>query len=194
MVHDEVMADTTAPEIQQPRTAVSAVTKLPPLPKGASVHSSLVSARAPSTHRAHRFYVNPKSPFRSITTRVRKQLDKILRTASSLDPQAPTTKLAKRSTMSVAARTHNLQRDPGNSGIGLETAREVVVLGTGRAIEKVVHVAAFFRGQPDCDVTLRTASVRAVDEITVEGDEHEGSPEQRRARMVSCLEAHIRLK
>ena len=126
---------------------------------------------------------------------MRKQLDKILRTASSLDPQAPTTKLAKRSTMSVGARTYHLQRDPADSGIGLETAREVVVLGTGRAIEKVVHVAAFFRGQPDCDVTLRTASVRAVDEVIVEGDgEHEGSMEQRGARMVSCLEVHIRLK
>lgn len=161
---------------------------------GASVHSSLVSARAPSTHKAHRLYVNPRTPFRSITTRVRKQLDKILRTASSLDPQAPTTKLAKRSTMSVAARTYNLQRDPADSGIGLETAREVVVLGTGRAIEKVVHVAAFFRGQPDCNVTLRTASVRAVDEVIVEDDEQEGSTEQRRRRMVSCLEVHIRLK
>lgn len=153
-----------------------------------------MSARAPSTHTAHRLYVNPRTPFRSVTTRVRKQLDKILRTASSLDPQAPTARLARRSTLSVAARAHTLQRDPGASGIGLETAREVVVLGTGRAIEKVVHVAAFFRGQPDCDVTLRTASLRAVDEVIVEGGEHEGGTEQRRARMVSCLEAHIRLK
>lgn len=67
------------------------------------------------------------------------------------------------------------------------------MLGTGRAIEKVLSVAAFFQGQKDCEVRLRTTSVPAVDEVLAGGDDNAGEREEARARMVSCLQVHIRL-
>ncbi|KAK6821387.1 hypothetical protein PG995_002975 [Apiospora arundinis] len=164
--------------------------KLPPIPKGATVHRNLIGPRQPSTNKAFRLYVNPKTPFRSITTRVRKQLNKILRTASSTNPQASTAQIAKRS-FDLHRRVQALQHTAG-SGIGLEDSREVIVLGTGRAIEKVLSVAAFFQGQKDCEVKLRTTSVPAVDEVLA-GGENSGEREETRSRMVSCLQVHIRL-
>ncbi|KAK7915315.1 hypothetical protein PG985_013018 [Apiospora marii] len=172
--------------------ATTTHTKLPPIPKGATVHRNLIGPREPSSSKAFRLYVTPKTPFRSITTRVRKQLDKILRTVSAVNPhQAATAQVAKRSS-DLSRRVRALQQS-GGSGIGLETSREVVVLGTGRAIEKVLSVAAFFQGQKDCEVRLRTTSVPAVDEVLAGGDENAGEREEARARMVSCLQVHIRL-
>ncbi|KAK8104868.1 uncharacterized protein PG998_011901 [Apiospora kogelbergensis] len=165
--------------------------KLPPIPKGATVHRNLIGPRQPSTSKAFRLYINPKTPFRSITTRVRKQLNKILRTASAVNPQASTAQIAKRG-FQLDRRIHALQHTAG-SGIGLEDGREVIVLGTGRAIEKVLSVAAFFQGQKDCEVRLRTTSVSAIDEVLAGGDDNAGEREEARARMVSCLQARIRL-
>ncbi|KAK7985882.1 hypothetical protein PG996_004873 [Apiospora saccharicola] len=175
-------------------TATTTHTKLPPIPKGATVHRNLIGPREPSNSKAFRLYITPKTPFRSITTRVRKQLDKILRTVSGVNPhQAATSQIAKRSS-DLSRRVRALQQT-GGSGIGLETAREVVVLGTGRAIEKVLSVAAFFQGQKDCEVKLRTTSVPAVDEVMANGgaENNAGEREEARARMVSCLQVHIRL-
>ncbi|KAK8074396.1 hypothetical protein PG997_009059 [Apiospora hydei] len=195
----------TAAQIQLPgddnklATPATTHTKLPPIPKGATVHRNLIGPRQPSTSKAVRLYITPKTPFRSITTRVRKHLDKILRTASTANPhQSATAQIAKRS-FGLDRRVNALQQTAG-SGIGLEGGREVVVLGTGRAIEKVLAVAAFFQNQKDCEVRLRTASVPAVDEVLAaaggdgDGDENNsGEREEARARMVSCLQVHIRL-
>lgn len=127
---------------------------------------------------------------------MRKQLDKTLRTASSTNARATTGKLAAR-TLPLSARVAALQSAEG-SGIGLEDAGEVVVAGTGRAIEKVVNVAAFFRGQGDCVVTLRTGSVGAVDEVGGQEGEDDGlgweEAKETRTRMVSSLEVAIRLR
>jgi ribonuclease P/MRP protein subunit POP7 len=105
-----------------------------------------------------------------------------------------TSQLARKS-LPLSARIQTIQNSQG-SGIGLENAREVVVIGTGRTIEKVVNVAAFFQGQGDCDVRLNTGSMGAVDEI-MEQDEDDGGGGgigEMRERMVSCLEVSIRLK
>lgn len=163
-------------------------------PAGATVHHNLIGPREPSSSKAFRLYITPKTPFRSITTRVRKQLNKILRTASAVNPhQAATAQIAKRGASDLSRRVRALQQTHG-SGIGLETSREVVVLGTGRAIEKVLSIAAFFQNQKDCEVKLRTTSVPAVDEVLANGgNDNAGEREEARARMVSCLQVHIRL-
>ncbi|RYP42004.1 hypothetical protein DL767_000635 [Monosporascus sp. MG133] len=184
---------------QLPEKTAASVNKLPPIPKGSKVVKRRISERAPSTHSAHRIYINTKSPFRSVTARVRKQLDKNLRQASYAN-NAFTNKLAGRKHASLDERVRAIQRQQqggsssSTSGIGLEDAGEVLVLATGRAIEKAVNVASFFQKQRDCVVQLRTTSVGAVDDVIVEGDEEFPVGDETRKRMVSCLEVSIRLR
>jgi len=164
--------------------------------------------RAPSTHAAHRIYINPKSPFRSVTARVRKQLDKNLRQASSVNTSF-TNRLAGRKNASLDDRVRAIQRHHhqqnsstgGNHGtVGLENSGEVLVLATGRAIDRAVRVASFFQKQRDCIVQLRTSSIGAIDDVVAatRGEDDEDVPfgggEETRKRMVSCLEVSIRLR
>lgn len=155
--------------------------------------------RAPSTHSAHRIYINTKSPFRSVTARVRKQLDKNLRQASYANT-AFTNRLAGRKNASLDDRVRAIQKhQQQNNSTGLENSGEVVVLATGRAIEKAVGVASFFQKQRDCIVQLRTSSVGTVDDVVAaaEGDEEDvsfGGGDETRKRMVSCLEVSIKLR
>lgn len=92
--------------------------------------------------------------------------------------------------------------------------KEVVVLGTGRAIEKTLNVAAWFQRQPDCKVNLRTRSVAAVDDVVLgtgdeeskelDPDEADGEMEEggdgadvedyARVRKISCLEVAVWLR
>ncbi|RYP44781.1 hypothetical protein DL768_008792 [Monosporascus sp. mg162] len=172
---------------QLPEKTGASVNKLPPIPKGSKVVKRRISERAPSTHSAHRIYINTKSPFRSVTARVRKQLDKNLRQASYAN-SAFTNKLAGRKHASLDERVRAIQRQQqggssSTSGIGLEDAGEVLVLATGRAIEKAVNVASFFQKQRDCVVQLRTTSVGAVDDVIVEGDEEFPMGDETRKRM-----------
>ncbi|KAI1379905.1 Rpp20 subunit of nuclear RNase MRP and P-domain-containing protein [Hypoxylon crocopeplum] len=176
-------------------------TKLPAIPKGATVRRRPIPTRTSSTHSERRIYVTAKTPFRSVTARVRKQLDKNLRGASASN-KAFTNRLAGDKNASLDERIRAIQRHSSTStsskgsgsGIGLEHTGEVVVLGTGRAIQKVTEVALFFQKQTDCIVQLRTASVGAVDDIVQEGEGEWGGEGEERVRMMSCLEASIRLK
>ena len=106
-------------------------------------------------------------------------------------------------------------REEGKTGGGKE---EVVVKGTGKAISKVVSVAAWFQDEGNgkgVQVRLRTGSVGAVDDVVPvekkvkklkegKGDEAEGGgaedgdgeeedPETQ-VRRVSCLEVGISLR
>ena len=86
--------------------------------------------------------------------------------------------------------------DGGEKGEG-KRDEEVVIKGTGKAIEKVVRLAAWWQGQSDVKVTVRTASVGAVDDVVERGEgegEGEGMVEESRIRRVSCLEVGIRLR
>ncbi|KAI0883924.1 Rpp20 subunit of nuclear RNase MRP and P-domain-containing protein [Annulohypoxylon maeteangense] len=194
----EKMSDVPA---QVPEDANHPV-KLPAIPKGATVRRRPIPTRTPSTRASKRIYITPKTPFRSITARVRKQLDKNLREASSAS-NAFTNKLAANKGASLDERVRAIQRHSsqsakgsGNTGgtTGLENAGEVVVLGTGRAIQKVVEVALFFQKQNDCIVQMKTGSVGAVDDVIQEGDEEWGGEGEERVRMMSSLEASIRLR
>ncbi|KAI1761501.1 Rpp20 subunit of nuclear RNase MRP and P-domain-containing protein [Hypoxylon sp. FL1150] len=184
-------------EAHSPVPGDAARTKLPPIPKGSTVRRRPIPTRDPSTHASRRIYVTARTPFRSVTSRVRKQLDKNLRTASA-SAKAFTNKLASRKNASLDDRVRAIssQTRPGGNGIGvgLEDAGEIVVLGTGHAIQRVLEVALFFQKQADCIVQLKTGSVGAVDDVVEEGDEEWGGEGQERVRMMSSLEASIKLR
>ncbi|KAI1823770.1 Rpp20 subunit of nuclear RNase MRP and P-domain-containing protein [Xylaria intraflava] len=173
--------------------------KLPPIPKGTQVRKRPIpSGPVASTSSARRIHVSAKTPFRSVTSRVRKQLDKYLRQSAS-SRSAFTNKLSQKKNASLGERVRRIQEQSQNAttgglGLGLENAGEVLVIGTGRAIQKVTEVALFFQKQPDCVVQLRTGSVAAVDDlVSKEEDGLEGDVTER-ARMMSSLEASIRLR
>ncbi|KAH7037174.1 Rpp20 subunit of nuclear RNase MRP and P-domain-containing protein [Microdochium trichocladiopsis] len=175
-------------------TSSDGISKLPPLPQGTTLRKRMLPEHTASTRSVHRIHVSPKTPFRSITARVRKQLDKNLRQASS-STSVFANRLASRKHASLDERVRAIQRHAGDSGIGVESSGEVLVLGTGRAIEKVVVVAGFFQKQKDCVVRLRTTTIGAIDDVVAEGDEEEeGFQGDTRLRMLSALEVSIKLK
>lgn len=114
----------------------------------------------------------------SAVSRVRKQLDK------SLKGNVPSTR-----GMSLNQRVDLLHRDEGTKGGN----GEAVVLGTGKAIEKVLSVAAWFTEQSDCEVEVRTRTIGTVDDVVLEGDD-DGFGDESRVRKVSCLEVTVRLR
>lgn len=109
----------------------------------------------------------------AVVKRVRKRLDKAL-------VGGPMTK-----GMSLAKRVEALKKQdsPG-------TNPEVLILGTGKAIEKVLNVAAWFEDQNDCVVEVRTKTVGTVDDVVVDGDAEDES----RVRRMSALEVTVRLQ
>ncbi|KAI2604838.1 Rpp20 subunit of nuclear RNase MRP and P-domain-containing protein [Hypoxylon fragiforme] len=202
----------TEPVVEVPSQVAdnTAKPKLPAIPKGATVRRRPIPTRTPSTRAEKRIYITAKTPFRSVTTRVRKQLNKNLREASSSN-KAFTNRLAGNKGVSLDDRIRAIQRNATSSakksggivsgsgsgsgdGVGLEDAGTVVILGTGRAIPKVVEVALFFQKQTDCIVQLKTASVGAIDDVIQEGEEEWGGEGEERVRMMSSLEASIRLR
>lgn len=75
---------------------------------------------------------------------------------------------------------------------------EVVLKATGRAIEKVLGLGLYFKGQPDCMVRIRTGGVGVVDDIVAEhsdgdAEEEEDLPETR-VRRTSIVEVAVTLR
>lgn len=166
---------------------------------GATVRKRPVpSGPVASTNSAHRIHVSAKTPFRSVTARVRKQLDKYLRQSAS-SRTAFTNKLSQKKNASLGERIRRIQEQSqntttGGQGLGLENSGQVLVIGTGRAIQKVTEVALFFQKQPDCIVQLRTGSVAVVDDVVSRDDDGFEEDVTERARMMSSLEASIKLR
>jgi ribonuclease P/MRP protein subunit POP7 len=93
------------------------------------------------------------------------------------------------------------KRDGGGGG-----GEEVIVKGTGRAIEKVLALAAWFQDDAQSElgvrVVVRTGSVGAIDDVVPRDGKqnaeeavdnaHEG--DETRIRRVSCLEVGISLR
>ncbi|KAH6677624.1 Rpp20 subunit of nuclear RNase MRP and P-domain-containing protein [Halenospora varia] len=81
-----------------------------------------------------------------------------------------------------------------------EDREEVVLKATGKAIERLMGVAAWFiaeEGGAKYRVEVRTGSVGAVDDVVARGEgEEEGDVEveESRVRRVSCLEVGVRLR
>ncbi|KAI2632944.1 Rpp20 subunit of nuclear RNase MRP and P-domain-containing protein [Xylaria nigripes] len=179
--------------------AGATATKLSPVPKGTIVRKRPVpSGPVASTNSTRRIHVSAKTSLRSVTSRVRKQLNKYLRQSAS-SRNAFTNRLSQRKNASLGERVRRIQEQSqntttGGQGLGLENAGEVIVLGTGRAIQKVTEVALFFQKQPDCIVQLRTGSVAAVDDLIPQDEDGLEGDVTERARMMSSLEASIRLR
>lgn len=95
---------------------------------------------------------------------------------------------------SLASRIEGLERSAQASGAGSEGREkevEVLVTGTGRALEKVLGVAAWFEEQGDCLVEIKTGTVGTVDDVVDEDGEEE---EESRVRRMSSLEVVLKLK
>jgi len=100
---------------------------------------------------------------------------------------------------STTTKTPNPANPSASAGSEATTSKkgqEVILVGTGRAIEKVLSLGLFFQGQADCWVRVGTGSVGAVDDV-VGGEEEEGEGEgegETRVRRVSAVEVGVRLR
>lgn len=139
---------------------------------------------APLSPKQPIIYVATKSPFMGIVSKVRHALDK-----------APSSRSTKG--LPLAARMAALNSPGPSSADRLE--EEVLVRGTGRAMAKALHIAAWFGKQSEYAVSVRTMSLEAVDDVVVDDDgaAEEGgfaAEEESRARMVNCLEVGVSLR
>jgi ribonuclease P/MRP protein subunit POP7 len=69
---------------------------------------------------------------------------------------------------------------------------DVVLIGTGRAIQRTVELGAYFTRNKDYVVGARTRTLKAIDDVVMPEDVDE--EDQARVRFVSCLEVGIRWK
>lgn len=141
----------------------------------------LTRRQLPASSKTPVIYVSSNSPFMSVVRRTRKLLDKALRSNASA---------AKN--VSLHARVEALKRD---SGGGTARGAVVSVMGTGKAIEKTLHVASWFEQQGDCVVKIQTRTIATVDDVVTEdADDALGADNETRLRKVNCLEVAISLK
>lgn len=132
----------------------------------------------------------------SAVRRVEKLLDRSLRNATAAAPRNASlharVKALRRHadcSDSTAAATAD-DDDDAQDAVG---ATRVAVLGTGRAVEKTLGLAAWFEQRGDCVVGIKTGSVGAIDDIIVDDGEG-GVDEESRVRMTSCLEVVVSLR
>lgn len=112
----------------------------------------------------------------SAVKRVQKHLDKPLRNTPS------------RKHASLHSRVEALKKAGATTN---EDGVVVTVLATGKAIEKVTQVAAWFERKGEYVVKLQTGSVSALDDIKDEGSMFE---EETRVRQLSSLQVNISLR
>ena len=129
--------------------------------------------------------MSTRSPFMATITRIQKTL---LHSRSEARPAPKNANLESR----IAYLEKNV--DEG------QEQRRVTVVGTGRAIEKVVGVAGWFDDKPQFGVEMRTKSIAAVDDVVPVQDEDDDDDndegieeESSRVRRVSALEVTIAL-
>ncbi|KAJ9155245.1 hypothetical protein NKR23_g2100 [Pleurostoma richardsiae] len=178
--------------------------KAPRLPSGACKLTAIATlgykiqkrplnrrVRAPGSN-SNIVYVGTRSPFIGIVKSVRKALEN-----SPAGVRGQSTKGLPLNARIAALSAGGSARGGGGDESG-EGSPEVLVRGTGAAIEKTLHVAAWFNRQSEYKVALRTLSESTVDDVVKEGgDEDEGGfagEEDSRMRMLSCLELGIRLR
>lgn len=138
---------------------------------------------APLSPKQPIIYIATKSPFMGIVSKIRHALDK-----------APSSRSTKG--LPLAARMAALNA-PAPATDRLDD--EVLVRGTGRAMAKALHIAAWFGKQSEYVVSVRTMSLETVDDVVVDEDgaDDEGgfaADQESRARMVNCLELGISLR
>lgn len=134
----------------------------------------------------------------SLVKRVRKGLE----SRSSLSRQQSTKGLPLTARIAALDTTGGGgNKEGGGNGLGpVEDALDdVVLVATGRAIQKAVEVGCFFTRERDLMVLLRTRTVRGVDDVVRAEEEdggEDGSAEEEesgaRVRAVSCVEVGVR--
>lgn len=150
------------------------VRKLPPLPRGSRISKRPLSKPTPSaSHLSREIYVSSSAQLMSLVTRTRKILDASLRESSSSSLQSRVDALTE----------------------GRDRGQVVTLMGTGRAVEKALAVAAYFEQQGEYRVNVKTKTVGTVDDVVAKGDGEDGDGEDgSRVRRVSCLAVEVRLK
>ncbi|KAG9241600.1 Rpp20 subunit of nuclear RNase MRP and P-domain-containing protein, partial [Calycina marina] len=142
------------------------------------LHAPIASPYTTSSISPKTLYISPSTPFASTIKRVRTLLSHIESRASG--PISFSSKLGPQITAGIKAR-----RDGSKE--------EVILKGTGRAIEKVLGIAVYWQGQADVVVRVRTGSVGAVDDVVENGNDEVETGESR-VRRTSCLEVGISLR
>ncbi|KAG6008442.1 hypothetical protein E4U21_004464 [Claviceps maximensis] len=161
----------------------AAVRKLGPIPKGAHIQKRpLLRPQLSSSSKSPTIYMSSKTPFCSAVARVRKLLTRSLRCG----PAPKNSSLQSR----VAALKRSTNTAAGDDSSAKPLA--VTVVGTGKAIEKTLSLASWFEQQGDCEVALRTQTVKTVDDIVLQDDDD--VEEESRVRNISCLQVIITLK
>jgi ribonuclease P/MRP protein subunit POP7 len=128
-------------------------------------------------------YITHRTPFISAIKRIRKLLAQI----DVRHTQRIVSKTKKVHGDRILAAARALENRVG--GDADSHGEVIIVQGAGRAIPKVLSLAAWFgeKGEERGRVELHTKSVSAVDDLL---DEH--GDEETRVRGVSVLELHIR--
>lgn len=167
--------------------------KLPRLPPNTSIqkrpllHPPIASKLTASKHSRKEIYIGASTQFMPTIKRVRSYLSSI-RKRSDQTPRPTHPSAATLNTpggllgMDDAALLKALDEEKKGD-------EEVVVKGTGRAIERVLEIGLFLMGEDDLRVQLRTGSVGAVDDLVVEDGE-----DATRVRRVSYVEVAVRLR
>lgn len=138
---------------------------------------------APLSPKQPIIYIATNSPFMGIVSKIRHALDK-----------APSSRSTKGLPLAARMAALNAPAPPSD-----RLDDEVLVRGTGRAMAKTLHIAAWFGKQSEYVVSVRTMSLETVDDVVVDDDgaDDDGgfaADQESRARMVNCLELGISLR
>lgn len=131
----------------------------------------------------------------SLVRRVRKALEK-----AGSQQQQRNGRGGQHQTLATRIAALNDARNKGGSnrsGLCEDGLDDVVLVATGRAIQRAVEVGGFFTRERELVVLVRTRTLRAIDDVVVGGgdDEEDGEGEgedQVRVRNLSCVEVGIR--
>ncbi|ESZ99560.1 hypothetical protein SBOR_0125 [Sclerotinia borealis F-4128] len=146
------------------------------------LHPAIASPRSSSEKVV---YVSPSSPFIAIVKRVRKYLDGAEFRAGPTILPSTDRELMKEIEEGIK---HTRMGKKAGSGIG----GEVLMKGTGKAIEKTLMLANWWQQQEGVRVVVRTKSVAAVDDIVgVDGEDEGVGESESRIRRVSVLEVAV---
>ncbi|KAK3367321.1 Rpp20 subunit of nuclear RNase MRP and P-domain-containing protein [Lasiosphaeria ovina] len=188
-------------------------TKLPPIPKGFRIQKRPLPRQSlshlsrdgvpdadgymPGPRASHTVVINvtAKTPFMSLVKRVRKALENGPEKTKGL---SLATRMAALQTVQ-RNDSNNARADGGSAssaGFLSDSLDDVVMVATGRAIQKAVEIGAFFTREKELLVVPRTRSLAVIDDIvldddTLSGGEADGE-DQVRVRNISALEIGIR--
>ncbi|KAK3311642.1 Rpp20 subunit of nuclear RNase MRP and P-domain-containing protein [Chaetomium strumarium] len=206
------MASTPNDEGARPRPLPNhPETKMPAIPKGTRIQKRPLPGPSPSHSRSNSavtfdqdgyhppprathtavIKVSSGASFMSLVKRVRKALEKTPQSATtkglSLAARVATLKVAKPNSATSGINSSKSQK------AGIEDALDdVVLVATGKAIQKAVEVGAFFTRERELVVLVRTRTLQAVDDVVVEDEDTADVEDQVRVRNVSCIEVGIR--